>query len=144
LIDAEVNDIDAWKPQNVEEKIATQQLNNRGSISAAGINVDTSNRVTKQSIDVANKVVVNEVDLDFGHVYVSGTFRQSAKVPNRAVVSFDTADITLKNGPTLKLGFLFKLIGLLRGTAENGWLETTYVDDSMRIGRGNKGKKNTI
>lgn len=132
--------IDAWKPQNTEENIPTEQINARGSISAAGIEVDTSNRATKQSIDVEKKIVTNEVEQDWGDICVSGTFRQSEKVPNRAVVSFNSADITLKNGLRLKLGFLFGLIALIRGSSENGWLETTYVDESLRIGRGNKGE----
>jgi hypothetical protein len=143
LIDAGKKDKfpDAWKAQNNEEKITTEQFSDaKGSISAGGIKVDTSNRATKQSIDTANAYVQNEVDLDFGHVCVGGTFRKSEKVSNRVVVSFDKVDISLNNGPTLKLGFLFNLSALLKGRTENGWLETTYIDDNMRIGRGNKGK----
>jgi hypothetical protein len=29
--------------------------------------------------------------------------------------------------------------GLIKGTKEAGWLETTYISKNMRIGRGNKG-----
>ena len=104
--------------------------------------MDTSNRAAKQIIDVSKAYVANEVDLDFGHVAVGGTFRQSEKAPNRVVVSFDKVEITLNNGPKLNLGFLFSLRALVKGTAETGWLETTYVDNNMRIGRGNKGKIN--
>ena len=39
----------------------------------------------------------------------------------------------------LDLGFLFNLQALVAGTDENGWLETTYLSDRVRIGRGNKG-----
>ena len=31
------------------------------------------------------------------------------------------------------------MIGTFRNSRENGWLETTYVDEQWRIGRGNKG-----
>ena len=89
---------------------------------------------------VKNSIVTNEIDLDFGRVCVGGPFRQSTKVPNRAVVSFERCDITLKSGFQLKLGFLFDILAFARGTKESGWLETTYIDDNMRIGRGNKGE----
>jgi PAP_fibrillin len=97
----------------------------------------------KQILDVQNSYVTNEIDLDFGNVVVGGPFRPSDNVPCRAVVSFQKCNITLKNGFTLKLGFLFGLLGLARGTSESGWLETTFIDSNMRIGRGNKGKNCT-
>jgi len=130
---------DAWKPQQVEDKITTQKSGYKGSVSAAGIKVDTSNRVVQQILDVTNKSVTNKIDLDFGTVCVGGPFRQSEKVPNRAVVSFKQCDIALKSGFVLKLGFLFSVLSFFRGTEESGWLETTYIDSTMRIGRGNKG-----
>ena len=123
----------------MEDKITTQQSGYKGSVNAAGIKVDTSNRVVQQILDVANMVVTNKIDLDFGTVCVGGPFRASDKVANRAVVSFKQCDITLKSGFVLKLGFLFSILALFRGTEESGWLETTYVDSTMRIGRGNKG-----
>ena len=44
----------------------------------------------------------------------------------------------------LSLGWLFALIRTLRPALTNGadsssWLETTYLSDRMRLGRGNKG-----
>jgi len=132
----------AWKPAVPDEgssKITTKQIQSKGSVSAAGITVDTSNRVVKQIIDTEQSVVTNDVELDFGRVVVSGPFRQSSNVPNRAVVAFDRADITLKNGFTLNLGFVFAILAAIRGSKDNGWLETTYLGDDMRIGRGNKG-----
>lgn len=133
---------DAWKPKNAQEgdsNVETQQFNARGSVSAAGLEVDTSNRIVKQIIDVARSRVTNDVGLDWGRVCVEGSFEQSTSVPNRAVVSFDTCKIEFNNGITLDLGFVFRLIALARGTDKNGWLETTFVDEEMRIGRGNKG-----
>lgn len=132
----------AWKPQDPQEgdsNIETRQFQSKGSVSAGGIEVDTSNRVVKQIIDVPNSMVTNDIELDFGRVIVSGSFRQSPTVPNRAVVSFDRADITLNNGFTINLGFLFSILAIVRGSKDNGWLETTFLDEDMRIGRGNKG-----
>jgi len=133
---------DSWKPEFATEgeaNIETKQFQAKGSVSAAGIKVDTSNRVVEQIIDVAQSRVTNRVNLGWGTAIAGGTFRQSTKVPNRAVVSFDTAEITLNNGLKIDLGFAFSVIGFLRRSKENGWLETTFVDGDMRIGRGNKG-----
>lgn len=132
----------AWKPAVPEEgssKIETKQVQSKGTVSAAGLTVDTSNRVVKQIIDTEQSIVTNDVQLDFGRVNVSGPFRQSPNVPNRAIVAFDRADITLNNGFTVKLGFVFAILAAIRGSKDNGWLETTYLGDDMRIGRGNKG-----
>ena len=132
----------AWKPAVPEEgnsNIETKQVESKGTVSAAGLTVDTSNRVVKQIIDTEKSIVTNDVELDFGRVQVSGPFRQSPNVPNRAIVSFDRADITLNNGVTVRLGFVFAILAAIRGSKDNGWLETTYLGDDMRIGRGNKG-----
>lgn len=97
--------------------------------------------MTKQIIDVKNSQIANEVGLDFGSVRVAGSFRQSDTSPRRAVVAFDEAKITLDQlgGLELNLGFIFAALALVRGTKDSGWLETTFVDDDVRIGRGNKG-----
>jgi hypothetical protein len=128
-----------WEPQELEENIETQEFQAKGSVSAAGITVDTSNRETQQIIDLSKQRVSNRVVLDWGEVYVAGKFRQSPKVFNRAVVAFDTAQIILDNGFTFDLGWAFQIVAQIKGTADNGWLETTFVDKDVRIGRGNKG-----
>ncbi|GKY92193.1 hypothetical protein MPSEU_000190500 [Mayamaea pseudoterrestris] len=133
---------DAWKPQVADEgdsKIPTTQFNAQGSVSAAGIKVDTSNRIVKQIIDVDASRIVNDIGLDWGQIKVAGKFRQSPNVPNRALVAFDTAIFDVNKGPTINLGFLFSALALVRRTEDNGWLETTYIDDDIRVGRGNKG-----
>ena len=137
----------AWKPRNIDQgpeaNIESVPFNAKGSVSAAGINVDTSNRTVKQIIDATNSRVTNDVMLDWGRVCVSGRFRPSPSVPTRALVAFDTCKIKLgtdtSNGPTINLSFLFKILAIVRQTEDNGWLETTFVDDDVRIGRGNKG-----
>ena len=82
----------------------------------------------------------NEVKTGFGQVTVGGTFRPSTKVPLRAIVAFDIAKVALDVGFTIDLGFLLDLRAALKnGNKEAGWVETTYISDDMRIGRGNKG-----
>lgn len=122
-----------------ESRIDTRKFNARGSVTASGILVDTSNKTAKQSFDIERKRVRNEVMTGIGLVTVSGTFRQSKTVPLRAIVAFDTAKIALNVGPTLDLSFLFGIRAALKGTDEAGWVETTYISNDMRIGRGNKG-----
>jgi len=132
----------AWKPKFAREgdsNIETKKFNAKGSVSAAGIVVDTSNRVVQQIFNVEKSSVSNNIELDFGTARVSGPFRKSPNIPNRAIVSFQEADIVFKNGFTLSFGFLFTLIALARGSKDNGWLETTFLSDDIRIGRGNKG-----
>jgi predicted acyltransferase (DUF342 family) len=121
-------------------KIDTRKANIQGSVRAGNLEVDTSSRVTTQTINVADQTIENMVDLDFGTVTVGGSFRVSDTVKTRAVVAFEKADIALNNGFVIKLGFLFSLTAAFRGgIKDNGWLETTYLDAEMRIGRGNKG-----
>lgn len=133
---------DAWKPQVADEgelNIETKQFNAKGSISAGGIKVDTSNKVVKQIFDIGQSRVVNDVNLDFGQVTLGGIFRPSPNVYNRAIISFREARITLNNGFVVDIGFLFSILAIVRGTKDNGWLETTYLGEDMRLGRGNKG-----
>jgi PAP_fibrillin len=104
--------------------------------------VDTSNRVVQQIFDMTTSSVYNRVELDFGIIgRAGGTFTQSSSVANRAIVSFNEASITFtKNGGfVIDLGWIFSIIGTIRNSKDNGWLETTFLDSDMRIGRGNKG-----
>ena len=142
-------DQDLWTPENlstVEERIDSRKANNKGTVTASGIRVDTSNRLTQQIFDVTEQRVTNTVEQEFGTVRVEGAFRPSESEPTRAIVGFDTCDITIDEksnqfgfGTTLSLGFVFSALSLVRGTKDNGWLETTYLDEELRIGRGNKG-----
>ena len=132
----------AWKPNNSKEgdiNVETIKFKAQGSVSAAGIPVETANRVVQQNIDVRNTRVTNDIGLEWGRIVASGRFRQSNHVPNRALVSFDTFKMQLHNGLGVDLGFLFPWLAKLHGSKENGWLETTFVDQDVRIGRGNKG-----
>ena len=135
---------EAWKPKAASEgdvKIPTKKFDAKGSVSAAGIKVDTSNRLVQQIFDIDGARVTNNIVLDWGNVKVSGTFRQSPNVANRALVAFDTAEISLgDSGPSVNFGGVFSILAFFRGgERDNGWLETTFIDESLRIGRGNKG-----
>lgn len=133
---------DAWKPSNAKEgdaKIETVTFRAKGSVSAAGIPVETANRVVQQNIDVRNRRVTNDISMEWGKIIASGRFQQSPHVPNRALVSFDTFEVQLNNGFGVDFGFLFPWMAKFSGSEENGWLETTFVDQDVRIGRGNKG-----
>lgn len=137
-----------WEPVDAEKgstKIETRPFQAKGSVSAAGVVVDTSNKLVLQILDVTNRKVTNQVNFDWGKVVVSGTFRQSPTIANRAIVAFDTADISFSvpnvdQGFIVSLGWVFTVIAAFRnGNRDNGWLETTYVDSTLRLGCGNKG-----
>ena len=140
-IDADLTDnkwqaVDAAEEKNIE----TRQFGKAGSVSGGGIPVDASSSRALQVFDIAQSRVMNEIKTGFGLITVGGTFRQSTSVPTRAVVSFDTAKLALDIGPTIDIGFLFDIRAALKGgDKESGWLETTYLSNDMRIGRGNKG-----
>lgn len=57
----------------------------------------------------------------------------------RAIAAFDFGKIETKLGVALDISGLFAIRALLKGTKESGWLETTYISENLRIGRGNKG-----
>eukprot|EP00529_Nitzschia_sp_RCC80_P029703 CAMPEP_0113455402 /NCGR_PEP_ID=MMETSP0014_2-20120614/8358_1 /TAXON_ID=2857 /ORGANISM="Nitzschia sp." /LENGTH=317 /DNA_ID=CAMNT_0000346833 /DNA_START=61 /DNA_END=1014 /DNA_ORIENTATION=+ /assembly_acc=CAM_ASM_000159 len=116
---------------------------------------ETSNKpsTTTQSIDVKNQRITNRVTKSgfVSTIQVAGSYdvdeellllSSSSSAPSfRIIVSFDTCLIELLDGKfTLDLGFLFDLRALTQnGSKVGGWLETTYVDDKIRIGRGNRG-----
>lgn len=141
--DAELSDDDKWVAVDAKEgssDIETRQFKKAGSVSGGGIPVDASNSAALQSFDIGKSRVMNEIDTGWGIVTVGGTFRQSTTVPLRAVVAFDTAKLALNIGPTIDISFLFNVRAALKnGDFESGWLETTYLSNDMRIGRGNKG-----
>ena len=135
---------DAWKPVNAAEgdsNIETKAFQeSQGAVSAQGIKVETANRVVKQIINAPRARVTNEISLDWGDIVVGGSFRKSETVPYRAVVSFDQADIFVASKFKISFGWLFSIIAATKGgNKENGWLETTFIDEDIRIGRGNKG-----
>lgn len=137
------NNKNAWKvdPKGDDGIPVPTSFQAKGTVSAAGVTVDTSEKVVEQILDVSNSRVTNRIQIDENKVAtVAGAFRPSENVPNRAIVSFDTAEIALNDGNfVISLSWLFPIIAVVRRRTDNGWLETTYVDESVRIGRGNKG-----
>ena len=133
---------DDWAAVDASEgdaKITTRRFGKAGRVSGGGVPVDASESAALQSFDVRRSRVTNVIATGVGLVTVGGTYRASDAAPLRAVVAFDTAKIDLDIGPTLDISFLFDLRAAIRGSKEAGWLETTYVSDDVRIGRGNKG-----
>jgi len=134
---------EAWQsggdPTEGKSNIETKQFTAEGSVSAAGVTVDTPNRRVEQIFNLATKRVANRVFPEWGIITVEGSFRVSSQVPTRAVVAFDKATIQVGDTITLNLGFVFGLLSIIRRSKESGWLETTFVDEDLRIGRGNKG-----
>jgi hypothetical protein len=139
------DDIKQWTPEtsNLElvSKLDTKQANNKGAVSFLGtVKVDTSDKLTTQTIDIENGRIGNFVEQDSFTVKVEGGYELDS-VPNRVIVSFEKCEITFKsNGFVLDLSFLFALRALFKGGVRaSGWLETTYLDQDIRIGRGNRG-----
>ncbi|KAL9185468.1 hypothetical protein ACHAXT_003245 [Thalassiosira profunda] len=141
-IDVDSEGDDKWVAVDAAEgdaNIETRQFGTAGSVSGGGIPVDASSDPALQSFDIDNSRVTNKIMAGIGQVTVGGGFRQSSKVPLRAVVGFDTAKIALNVGPTIDISFLFDIRAAIKGTFDAGWLEVTYISDNLRIGRGNKG-----
>ena len=150
---------DIWEPNNAPfENVETQRFNARGTVSAAGITIDTSrnNALVQQIFYTDTNTVMNRIyftkdtsnnnDIDtINYALAGGTYRPSTIQPNRAIVAFDTAQIRIPITKfnvtiTIPLGWIFAVVAIFRkGNRDNGWLETTFVDTSLRIGRGNKG-----
>lgn len=136
------SEADEWTATVAEDaRIETRQIRSKGSVSAAGITVDVSDRDTRQILDFGTDgpTIRNEVELDFATVVVGGGLTPSERVYNRAVASFTECKFLFTSGFVLDLSFLFAILSIARGTTDAGWLETTYVDEDLRIGRGNKG-----
>lgn len=133
-----------WKVEDAEDKITTKKANLKGGVKAGVIDVDVSSKTPRQVFNLEKSTVMNEVILDNGLVRVGGPFRLSDKKDNRAVVAFDEGtvqlnDVFLLGELKLDLSPIFGLQSIFTGTKESGWLETTYLSEDVRIGRGNKG-----
>jgi len=135
-------DIKSWSPEEtaITKKLDSRKAKNEGSVSFLGLfAVDTSKKLTTQIIGVEDKLFANAVEQDFGTIQVKGFFEVDS-VPNRIIASFEEGTLTLKNGFVVDFSFLFALRSFLNnGLKAGGWLETTYLDDDVRIGRGNRG-----
>ncbi len=134
---SDIDNVDSdekWTATIDETTVNTSKAGLQGAVSGGGIPVDASSNVAKQTFDLESQRVTNEIQTGLGMVIVGGPFRQSDTVPLRAIVGFDTAKV----GP-VDISFLFDIRAKIKGSYDSGWVETTYVSDSVRIGRGNKG-----
>mmetsp|Transcript_33947 Transcript_33947/g.56133 ORF Transcript_33947/g.56133 Transcript_33947/m.56133 type:complete len:268 (-) Transcript_33947:302-1105(-) len=136
------------------EEIADSGISN--AINASGIVVDAATlRKPVQEIDVRRQRIANELyrPLPLGQsaiIRVAGSFapRPDQASGRRAYVNFDSLEFFLETDAgalrVLSLGWLFDIIQRVRpaltdGDADGPWLETTYLSDRVRLGRGNKG-----
>mmetsp|Transcript_15644 Transcript_15644/g.20678 ORF Transcript_15644/g.20678 Transcript_15644/m.20678 type:complete len:237 (-) Transcript_15644:283-993(-) len=121
----------------------------RGVVNASGIVVDADSEKNKpiQIIDIDQAIVRNEVRLSILNkdviVCVSGAFAPFDRKVNVDFEEIEILDAETRNS-IFKNRWLFTLIRtfnrkLINGEQESAWLETTYLSDRLRIGRGNKG-----
>ena len=125
------------------------------SVNASGlvIDADTSKKPVQQ-IDFARGRIGNEIKanlplLGSAIVRVAGSLDSDASKGRRAYVEFDSLEVFRENDSggmnrVLSAGFLFSLIrkvrpALTNGADEGSWLDTTYANERVRLGRGNKG-----
>ena len=137
-----------------EEEMVDSGISN--AINASGIVVDAATaRKPVQQIDVRRQRIANELyrPLPLGQnaiIRVAGSFapRPEQAVGRRAYVNFDSLEFFVETDTgavrVLSLGWLFALIRAVRpaltdGDADGPWLETTYLSERVRLGRGNKG-----
>ena len=136
-----------------DESLAATGISN--AVNASGIVVDASAaRAPVQEVDVGAGRIGNEIRFagPFGAeiiVRVAGGFAPDAVNGRRAVVSFDTLDVFLMPDGAqaqrlVRAGALFSVVRAVRpaltnGASEESWLDTTYISDRCRLGRGNKG-----
>jgi hypothetical protein len=137
------SDIKLWTPTestlDKTKRVDRKQVQNEGSVSFLGlIKVDTAKKLTIQSIGFEDQTFSNSVEQNFGTIRVEGSFELDA-VPNRILATFKNGSLTLKNGFVIDFSVLFALRALLKKDTPGGWLETTYIDEDMRVARGNRG-----
>lgn len=113
------------------------------------LQADTAANLPIQTIDVQRGRISNEIRLELpivglSYVRISGGFKRGAN-SRQAVVDFDKIEL-FKDGKRIwQNNWLFSLVravnpDLFTGGKESAaWLETTYLSDTLRVGRGNKG-----
>lgn len=128
------------------------------SVNASGLVLDASAaRSPVQEVDLDARRIGNEITFPLIAgaeviVRVAGGCEPDAAVGRRANVDFDTLDVFLavaEGAPRrlLRAGGLFSVVRALRPSLMNGpdeandrpWLDTTYISEQVRLGRGNKG-----
>lgn len=123
-----------------------EQSSRRGVVNVSGIvlDADADRNVPIQTINVIERRISNEVKLPFdAYLKISGNFERGDNA-RRAKVDFDTIELYLKGKLVFENNWIFRLVRafkpeILNGEQESAWLETTYLSDAVRVGRGNKG-----
>lgn len=156
------NEVDNFNPASLEgvwELLFTCNVKDGsyGDVSAQGLKFPTDSKLTTQEIIYENggirikNRIVDRANAEsspsssssiIGDVEVGGEINLDPEKPNRVNVNFDTSTIEAFSTP-VDLSFLFKGIKFARGLGAmdgaQAWLDTTYIDRRLRIGRGNKG-----
>ncbi|GMH69588.1 hypothetical protein TrRE_jg3348 [Triparma retinervis] len=124
-----------------------------GDVSAQGLKFPTDTKLTTQGIEYVEGGIriINRIVDRFqsspssgviGDVEVSGEVELDPVRPNRVNVNFDASTVEAFSS-SFDLSFLFKGIKFARGLGamdgSQAWLDTTYIDRRLRVGRGNKG-----
>ncbi|GMH60852.1 hypothetical protein TrLO_g13632 [Triparma laevis f. longispina] len=112
-----------------------------GDVSAAGLTFPTTGQITTQEIDVDNLRISNKITSSgiFSKVEVGGSISLPPSNPTRAIVTFDNSLLN----EFINISLLFKLISFLKKLNilknDDQWVDTTYLDSTARVARGNKG-----
>jgi len=123
----------------------------QGVVNASGINVEASaGNVPIQTFNISNNYVGNTVKVDVpilgtATVKVCGKFTVDRNIGRRAIVQFERLELLSKEDTIIfSAEWPFRLQRFLRPELANGdekasWLDTTYLSETLRLGRGNKG-----
>ena len=137
----------AGRAAGEDERLAETGI--AGAVNASGIVVDAGAE-RKPVQEIRGGRIANEVRVDlplFGGAWVrvAGGFEKGAN-GRRANVEFDSLEFfDEKTGQRkFRAAWPFKLVkqfrpSLTTGADDVAWLETTYLSDDVRVGRGNKG-----
>lgn len=122
----------------------------RGVVNASGLVLAADqSRTPVQEIDVDGRRIANEllVSTPFGPCVfrVSGLFQRGSNA-RRADVDFDEIEVFDQQGVKVwgntwlfSVARFFNPSLFTGGNESTAWLETTYLSDTLRVGRGNKG-----
>jgi hypothetical protein len=142
----------------VSARVGESELDEKqtGFVNASGISVNASKgtlpvqEVRVKSGRIGNEIVISVPIFKRLYLRVAGAF-SAAEPPapgTRALVNFDSLEVFDEGGKRLlSAGWLFSLVRALRPALISGggqqedksWLDTTYISERVRLGRGNKG-----
>lgn len=113
------------------------------------LQAETLTNLPVQAIDVRRGRISNEIRLELpivgrSYVRISGDFKRGAN-SRQAVVDFDKIELFKESKRIWQNDWFFSLVRAVNpelitgGKESEAWLETTYLSDNLRVGRGHKG-----